>query len=189
MGLGVCTLRNRLVLGCLLGAAVATPQTPNLVVIVADDLEYGDVGYLNAQSLIRTPNLDALARQGMAFLDGHTPSSVCTPTRYGLLPGRYAWRTRLKRGVLNGYGEPLLAPGRETLGSLLGTNGYRTAAIGKWHLGLGIAKSTWGEFSNSTSRLTTGSTRTDSTSPPASRLPWTAPRRSITVTAGSPDFL
>ena len=113
---------------------------PNIVIILADDLGYGDVAHLNPQSQIPTPNLDALAQAGMTFLDAHTPSAVCTPTRYGLLTGRYAWRTRLKKGVLKGYDEPLLASGRETLGSLLKAEGYRTAAIGKWHLGLGDIK-------------------------------------------------
>ena len=122
---------------------------PNIVIILADDLGYGDVAHLNPQSQILTPNLDALAQAGMTFLDAHTPSAVCTPTRYGLLTGRYAWRTRLKRGVLKGYGEPLLASGRETLGSLLKAEGYRTAAIGKWHLGLGFAKNVFGEFEES----------------------------------------
>ena len=110
---------------------------PNIVIILADDLGYGDVAHLNPQSQIPTPNLDALAQAGMTFLDAHTPSAVCTPTRYGLLTGRYAWRTRLTQGVLGGYSSPLLASGRETLGSLLKAEGYRTAAIGKWHLGLG----------------------------------------------------
>ena len=110
---------------------------PNIVIILADDLGYGDVAHLNPQSQIPTPNLDALAQAGMTFLDAHTPSAVCTPTRYGLLTGRYAWRTRLTQGVLDGYSSPLLASGRATLGSLLKAEGYRTAAIGKWHLGLG----------------------------------------------------
>ena len=126
------------------GNARAQGSAPNIV--MADDLGYGDVGYLNSQSQIPTPNLDALAQQGMAFLDAHSPSAVCTPTSYGLLTGRYGWRTRLKRGVLSGYARPLLAPDRETLGSFLGANGYRTAVIGKWHLGLGFAKNTSGEF-------------------------------------------
>ena len=127
----------------LLGPA---PRVPNIVIVLADDLGYGDVGYLNSQSQIPTPNLDTLAGEGMAFLDAHSPSAVCTPTRYGLLTGRYAWRTRLTRGVLNGYAGPLIAPNRETLGSFLGATGYRTAVIGKWHLGLGFAKNALGEF-------------------------------------------
>ena len=121
-------------------------RAPNIVIVLADDLGYGDVGYLNSQSQIPTPNLDTLAGQGMAFLDAHSPSAICTPTRYGLLTGRYAWRTRLTRGVLDGYAGPLIAPKRETLGSFLGATGYRTAVIGKWHLGLGFAKNALGEF-------------------------------------------
>ena len=121
-------------------------RAPNIVIVLADDLGYGDVGYLNSQSQIPTPNLDTLAGQGMAFLDAHSPSAICTPTRYGLLTGRYAWRTRLTRGVLDGYDGPLIAPHRETLGSFLGATGYRTAVIGKWHLGLGFAKNALGEF-------------------------------------------
>ena len=117
---------------------------PNIVIVLANDL-YGDVGYLNSQSH-PDAKLDALAGQGMAFLDAHSPSAVCTPTRYGPLTGRYAWRTRLTRGVLNGYAGPLIAPNRETLGSFLGATGYRTAVIGKWHLGLGFAKNALGEF-------------------------------------------
>ena len=125
--------------------AAARPR-PNVIVILADDLGFGDVEYLNPESRIPTPNLDALAGQGMAFVDAHTPSAVCTPTRYGLITGRYAWRTRLKSGVLNGYGEPLLAPGRPTIGTFLSAHGYRTAVVGKWHLGLGFAKNASGEF-------------------------------------------
>ena len=131
---------------CVTPLLAAAGTRPNVVVILADDLGYGDVAYLNSSSRIPTPNLDALAGQGIAFLDAHTPSGVCTPTRYGLLTGRYAWRTRLKRGVLNGYGEPLLAPGRPTIGTFLGKRGYRTAIVGKWHLGLGFARTESGEF-------------------------------------------
>ena len=110
---------------------------PNIVYILADDMGYGDVGAYNPQSKIPTPAIDALAAGGMRFTDAHTGSAVCTPTRYGILTGRYAWRTRLKRGVLHGYDEPLIEPGRLTVASLLKQHGYATACVGKWHLGLG----------------------------------------------------
>lgn len=112
-------------------------QPPNIVVILADDLGIGDPGCYNRASLIKTPNIDRLAGEGMRFTDAHSPSSVCTPTRYGLLTGRYAWRTRLQKGVLFGLSSPLIAPDRATVASLLKTAGYSTACIGKWHLGLG----------------------------------------------------
>jgi arylsulfatase A len=117
------------------GAEVA--KRPNIVLILADDLGYGDLGCYNEHSRIPTPRIDRLAREGMRFTDAHTPCSVCSPTRYGLLTGRYAWRSRLKSGVLNGYSRALIEPGRLTLASLLKSQGYRTACIGKWHLGLG----------------------------------------------------
>ena len=98
---------------------------------MADDMGYGDVRALNPRSKIPTPHLDRLAGQGMTFLDAHTPSAVCTPTRYGLLTGRYSWRTRLKKGVLNGYGEPLLAKDRETIGTFLGAPGVRDRGRGQ----------------------------------------------------------
>lgn len=111
--------------------------TPNIVVVLADDLGFGDLGSYNPESKIPTPSLDALAAEGMRFSDAHSPSSVCTPTRYGLLTGRYAWRTRLKKGVLNGYDRSLIEADRLTIASVLKQAGYTTAAIGKWHLGLG----------------------------------------------------
>ena len=107
---------------------------------------YGDVQALNPKSKIPTPHLDKLAAEGMTFTDAHSPSAVCTPTRYGLLTGRYSWRTRLKSGVLNGYGEPLIEPGRPTVGSFLKQHGYHTGIVGKWHLGLGFAKTADGKF-------------------------------------------
>jgi arylsulfatase A-like enzyme len=122
--------------------AQAAEHNPNIVVVLADDLGYGDPGCYNKDSRIPTPNIDRLAAQGMRFTDAHTPSSVCTPTRYGLLTGRYCWRTSLKRGVLQGYSPLLIDPGRMTVASLLKQNGYRTAGIGKWHLGLGNDKQT-----------------------------------------------
>lgn len=113
------------------------PPLPHLVLILADDMGYGDPRCYNPDSRIPTPFMDRLAAEGIRFTDAHTPSSVCTPTRYGLLTGRYCWRTRLKSGVLNGYSPALIEPGRMTLASLLKQHGYVTACIGKWHLGLG----------------------------------------------------
>jgi arylsulfatase A-like enzyme len=115
---------------------------PNIVVILADDMGYGDLGSYNPASLIPTPNIDALAGEGMRFTDAHSPSAVCTPTRYGLLTGRYAWRTRLSSGVLLGHSPALIEEGRVTLASLLEARGYATAAVGKWHLGLGSGERT-----------------------------------------------
>jgi arylsulfatase A-like enzyme len=120
----------------------AEPARPNIVLILADDLGYGDPRCYNPQSKIPTPNIDRLAAEGMRFTDAHTPSSVCTPTRYGLLTGRYCWRTRLKSGVLQGYDPLLIEPGRPTLASMLKSRGYATGGIGKWHLGLGTTKPT-----------------------------------------------
>lgn len=119
-------------------AATQHPTKPNVILILADDLGYGDVQPLNPDSVIPTPAFNRLAVEGITFTDAHTPSSVCTPTRYGLLTGQYCWRTELKRGVLNGYGSPLIESDRETLGSLMRRAGYRTAVVGKWHLGLGL---------------------------------------------------
>jgi arylsulfatase A len=118
------------------------PRRPNIVYILADDLGYGDPGCYNKESKIPTPNIDRLAGQGMRFTDAHTPSSLCTPTRYGLLTGRYCWRTSLKRSVLNGYSPLLIEPGRMTVASLLKQQDYATGCIGKWHLGLGNDKET-----------------------------------------------
>lgn len=109
---------------------------PNIVIILADDMGWGDARCYNAQSKIPTPHLDRLAAGGVRFTDAHTPSSVCTPTRYGLLTGRYAWRTWLKKSVLDGFDPALIEPGRATLASFLKKAGYATACIGKWHLGM-----------------------------------------------------
>jgi arylsulfatase A-like enzyme len=119
-----------------------TQAKPNIVVILADDMGLGDLGVYNAESKIPTPNMDAIANNGIRFTDAHTPSAVCTPTRYGLLTGRYAWRTHLKRGVLYGESPALIEEGRTTIQSMLQKQGYTTAGIGKWHLGLGNNKKT-----------------------------------------------
>lgn len=113
-------------------------EQPNVVLVMADDLGYGDVQPLNPHSTIPTPAFNRLAEEGITFTDAHTPSAVCTPTRYGLLTGRYCWRTRLKQGVQNGYGKPLIEEDRATLGTVMQSAGYKTSIVGKWHLGLGL---------------------------------------------------
>ncbi|GAA4431203.1 sulfatase-like hydrolase/transferase [Ravibacter arvi] len=111
-------------------------EKPNIVYILADDLGYGDVSVYNPDSKISTPHIDGLAEEGMRFTDAHSPSAVCTPTRYSILTGRYAWRSRKPVGVLRGYSRTLIEPGRATVATLLKACGYETAVIGKWHLGL-----------------------------------------------------
>ncbi|MBI4873646.1 MAG: arylsulfatase [Acidobacteria bacterium] len=121
----------------LLSAAAAAGgrKHPNLVIILADDLGYGDVACYNPQSKIPTPNVDRLATEGVRFVDAHTPCGVCSPTRYGLLTGCYPWRSELKEQVLWPYDKPLIGKERLTLPKMLKTAGYSTACIGKWHLG------------------------------------------------------
>lgn len=109
--------------------------TPNIVYILADDMGYGDIKSFNSQSKIPTSNLDKMAENGVIFTDAHTSSSVSTPTRYGILTGRYNWRSSLKSAVLSGYSTSLIKPERITIASMLKSKGYHTAFIGKWHLG------------------------------------------------------
>ncbi len=125
------------VAGPALAGGLASNARPNIVLILADDLGYGDVGCYNPQGKIPTPYLDRLAGQGMRFTDAHSASSVCSPSRYTLLTGRYSWRSRLQRGVLGGLSPPLIEESRLTLAAMLKQQGYHTACIGKWHLGLG----------------------------------------------------
>ncbi|MEO0448508.1 MAG: sulfatase-like hydrolase/transferase, partial [Verrucomicrobiota bacterium] len=121
-----------LALGSLL--ACASAEKPNIVLILADDMGVGEMSHTGG--IIPTPALDQMAREGMRFTDAHTTSSVCTPTRYGILTGRYNWRSRLKRGVLVNVNSPaLLDPERLHMGNFLQQNGYHSACIGKWHLG------------------------------------------------------
>ncbi len=122
------------IFSCSAGSLWASTK-PNIIFILADDQGFGDVSALNVKSKIPTPNIDRIANEGMIFSDGHSSSSVCTPTRYSLLTGRYHWRTRLQSGVLGGFSKPLISPGRLTVASLLKRHGYSTACIGKWHLG------------------------------------------------------
>lgn len=114
---------------------------PNIIFILADDLGYGDVHRLNPDhGKIATPRLDKLAAQGMTFTDAHSSSAVCTPSRYSVLTGRYNWRSHLQSGVIGGFSPPLIQPGRLTVAELLKQQGYQTAVIGKWHLGMNFAE-------------------------------------------------
>lgn len=136
-----------LLVGCRDTKSDITNMPPNIVYILADDMGYGDVSVNYQQSRMRTPNIDKLAKEGMRFTDAHSPSSVCTPTRYGILTGRYCWRSRLQEGVLRGYGQALLEKERTTVASLLKDYGYTTGVVGKWHLGVNwVVKS---EFTDS----------------------------------------
>ena len=109
---------------------------PNIVFILADDLGYGDVACYNSDAKVATPNLDRLAREGMRFTDAHSPSTVCTPSRYSLLTGRMAFRIPY-RSVFEGVGGPcLIKEDQLTLPQLLRNQGYTTAMTGKWHVGL-----------------------------------------------------
>lgn len=116
--------------------ATENSARPNIVVILCDDLGYGDVKCLNPEGKIATPNMDRLAAAGMIFTDAHSSSAVCTPTRYGLLTGRYNWRSRLQTHVQGGCSPRLIEPDRMTVASMLKQHGYHTAGIGKWHLGM-----------------------------------------------------
>ena len=132
---------KRFLLLLLISGALALPSiiaadTPNIIVIYTDDQGYGDASNLNPDAKFKTPALDRLAEEGLTFTDGHCSDTVCTPSRYGLLTGRYSWRTHLKRGVFQAERACLIEDGRTTLASLLRDNGYATAMVGKWHLGM-----------------------------------------------------
>ncbi|MDX1700701.1 MAG: arylsulfatase [Melioribacteraceae bacterium] len=111
-------------------------QKPNVILIYADDLGYGDVTSYNPESKIKTPNIDKLANEGMRFTDAHSPASFCTPSRYSILTGKYCWRARSTSELQGGYGNPIIQEDEMTLGNLFRKNGYKTAAIGKWHVGM-----------------------------------------------------
>ncbi len=137
----LCTMHR--LRGCLSPAfvlligvtAAAADRPPNIVIILADDFGVGDIQAHYPDNRIPTPHLDRLVRQGTSFTDAHSPSAVCSPTRYGLLTGRYAWRTRLQEWVIAAYEPPLISRDRPTIASFLRQHGYHTACIGKWHLG------------------------------------------------------
>lgn len=109
---------------------------PNIIYILADDLGYGDISALNPRSKLHTTHIDNLCRNGLTYTDAHSTASVCTPSRYSLLTGYYNWRSSLKSGVLFGYDKPIIHKDTLTLGTMLQAQGYKTACIGKWHLGL-----------------------------------------------------
>lgn len=117
------------------GQAESQAKPPNIVVILADDFGVGDIQAHFPKNKIPTPNLDRLVQEGRSFADAHSSSAVCSPTRYGLLTGRYNWRTRLQEWVIAAYEPPLIAKDRLTLPGFLKQQGYHTACIGKWHLG------------------------------------------------------
>ncbi len=127
--------KNLLTILSLIITLNSNAKQPNVIYILADDLGYGDISAFNPNSKIKTTNLDKLASQGLKFTDAHTSSSVCTPTRYGILTGRYNWRSAIKQGVFYGKDKHLIPPTRTTIASLLKQNNYNTAFIGKWHLG------------------------------------------------------
>ena len=125
-----------LFLSGLITMSLSAEKKPNIIFIFADDMGVGDVSHTTGKAA--TPHLDRMAKEGMQFTDAHTTSSVCTPSRYGLLTGRYNWRTRLQTRVFfNPKDKPLIKKGESTVASLLKTQGYNTGMVGKWHLGIG----------------------------------------------------
>ncbi len=120
---------------------VAVAGHPHIVLIYADDLGYGDVSCYGAKA-VKTPHIDRLAREGLRFTDGHSPSATCTPSRYAMLTGEYAWR-RKGTGIARGDAAAIIRPGRTTLASILKGAGYTTGVVGKWHLGLGDGNLDW----------------------------------------------
>ena len=136
--LRICLL---LFLSIYLTKAVGPSNPPNVIIIYADDLGYGDVGCYGAKG-VKTPHIDKLAAQGIRFLDAHAPSATCTPSRYAMLTGEYAWRQK-GTGVLPGNAALIIQPGRLTLASLFKQAGYKTGVVGKWHLGLGKTGMDW----------------------------------------------
>jgi arylsulfatase A-like enzyme len=151
--------------GLLLSGSLMAQNKPNIIYVLADDLGYGDLKSLNSNSQIPTPNLDRLCAEGMHFTEAHSNSSVSTPTRYGILTGRYAFRSSLKKGVLGGYSRPLIEKDRNTVASVLKQSGYQTAIFGKWHLGLGWVRKSGEKSLNTKNPDLTNANTTDFLAP------------------------
>ncbi len=157
----------------------ATP--PNIVVILADDMGFGDLACQNPESKVPTPNLDRLASQGMRFTDAHSPSAVCTPTRYSILTGDYCWRSPLQTSVLWPWDRPLIEPDKLTLGGMLRERGYSTACIGKWHLGWDWATT---DGTSINDRLAIGDRNPDVRDPFGAKINFTVPIEGGPITRG-----
>jgi len=158
-----------------LASSRATAQTrPNVVLIYADDLGYGDVSAYGARRL-KTPNIDRLAHEGLRFTDAHATAATCTPSRYAMLTGEYAWR-KPGTGILPGDAAMIIEPGRTTLASVFQRAGYATGVVGKWHLGLGPAGDRTGMGTFGLARRTSASTPPSSWRPPATGCPPSTPR-------------
>ncbi len=117
-------------------SVASTTSPPNIIIIYADDLGYGEVSYQNKHALVKTPHIDALAQSGIQFTDGHSGGTTCTPSRYSLLTGQYSFRVSIPGGVCRGFAEPIMRPETVTLPEFLQDNGYHTGMVGKWHLGI-----------------------------------------------------
>jgi len=139
-----CSLASVLIIGTLLSAGsllTAAENRPNIVLIYADDVGYGDLGCYGATA-VKTPHLDSIARDGLRFTDAHCSSATCTPSRYSLLTGQYAWR-KPGTAILPGNASLIINPGTPTVASTLQAAGYKTGVVGKWHLGLGQGDLDW----------------------------------------------
>lgn len=124
------------ILAAGLVSIASAAEKPNIIIIYTDDQGYGDSSLLNTDSKFKTPNIDSIGRDGIVFTDGHSSDTVCSPSRYSLITGRYSWRTYLKKGVIGSADRPMITNDRTTIASFLRRNGYNTAISGKWHMGM-----------------------------------------------------